>query len=1139
MYKGYTIQPYSPAAGTGLSSHELNQPGAYRMVKDTSAVVMFELIGVTDEIPTYFLAWTTTPWTLPANAALAVGKDIEYVKIGTLDPYSKEKPRNIRVILAKERVSAYFDAETEVQEGAIKVPEEWPKDLKKLPWKRLAFSYTPDIKDKIEGSRLIDLKILTGEKLVHHLAGSFLATYFPIFDEIPLIKPLAKASNPPIGILTALPKNYSEHRFKLILADFVTTEDGTGIVHISPTFGADDKRVSDANKIPGIFLPGKSDELPEPIVDREGKYSTATDEKGNPLLGQWAGRYVKNYTDDPNYQSLDVDLVVWLKEQGRCFRAEKYEHNYPHCWRTDKPVLYYPLDSWFIATSQAKEQLIAKNREINWKPASTGSGRFGNWLENLVDWNLSRSRYWGIPLPIWRTESNYERIFHNEQIESLFFRSLELSKLRDQLDQIDYFKHIDGGTRFHYFPKENKSVLDNLIKFGKQEDSANFEPSRLSYINGMLEQFEISLTKKNDEKESHIVWLEENKQRVDEIVLSIRQLKSTLESRMEVCIGSIAELKTELERAVAAGVYGSLDNGVEGDQNRAFLQKIKAYEAGDTEALDLHRPYIDEIVLVDDYGRRMTREPDLIDVWFDSGSMPFAQWHYPFENQDTFRANYPADFIAEGVDQTRGWFFTLHAISVLLEDSVAYRNVIANGLVLDKDGNKMSKRLGNAVDPFGLIDQYGADAVRWYMLENNPPWENLRFNEAHLQETQRKFFGTLLNTYNFFALYANIDQWRPGSLEQNAVPAELDRWLLSTLNSLTLEVEQHYNDYDPTRAARAIQHFVVEQLSNWYVRLCRRRFWKGEMNADKEAAYRTLHVCLCSVAQLMSPIAPFYSEWLYRSLNLAGPGDATTSVHLSWWPTVDSADRDTDLEARMRWAMQICSLGHSIRKKAKIKARQPLQKILVPVLNADQQHYVEAVAELVQAEINVKEVEAIDARSGRLTKKVKPDFKLLGPKLGAHMKQLAAAVAQLGQGEILQLEAQGELRVPLGQAEAYTLLLSEVEIHTEDIPGWSVASEGGVTVALDLTLTEALKQEGIARDLVNRIQNLRKQLDYAVTDRIQITLSPEPAWISAVQAYEHYITGETLAKSVTLAAPTVGEPIEIDGHAGQIMIERI
>ncbi|MFO0485394.1 MAG: DUF5915 domain-containing protein [Sphingobacteriia bacterium] len=610
----------------------------------------------------------------------------------------------------------------------------------------------------------------------------------------------------------------------------------------------------------------------------------------------------------------------------------------------------------------------------------------------------------------------------------------------------------------------------------------------------------------------------------------LRDLLSIIESE-PICIGSVADLKAELEKALAAGV--------ETEANQAYLAKIKAYEAGDTEALDLHRPYIDEIVLVDDYGRRMTREPDLIDVWFDSGSMPFAQWHYPFENQDTFRANYPADFIAEGVDQTRGWFFTLHAISVLLEDSVAYRNVIANGLVLDKDGNKMSKRLGNAVDPFGLIDQYGADAVRWYMLENNPPWENLRFNEAHLQETQRKFFGTLLNTYNFFALYANIDQWRPGSLEQNAVPAELDRWLLSTLNSLTLEVEQHYNDYDPTRAARAIQHFVVEQLSNWYVRLCRRRFWKGEMNADKEAAYRTLHVCLCSVAQLMSPIAPFYSEWLYRSLNLAGPGDATTSVHLSWWPTVDSADRDTDLEARMRWAMQICSLGHSIRKKAKIKARQPLQKILVPVLNADQQHYVEAVAELVQAEINVKEVEAIDARSGRLTKKVKPDFKLLGPKLGAHMKQLAAAVAQLGQAEILQLEAQGELRVPLGQAEAYTLLLSEVEIHTEDIPGWSVASEGGVTVALDLTLTEALKQEGIARDLVNRIQNLRKQLDYAVTDRIQITLSPEPAWISAVQAYEHYITGETLAKSVTLAAPTVGEPIEIDGHAGQIMIERI
>lgn len=984
LYKGYTIQPYSPAAGTGLSSHELNQPGAYRMVKDTSAIAMFKLVnpvGPNDGVPEYMLAWTTTPWTLPANAALAVGGSIIYFLVETFNAYTRLP---IRVWLAEDRLNAYFAPETEVENpffnsipetnSPLDVPKEWPKDFRQLPWKKV-ISRT--------GLTLSSIQRDTNEYL----------RYEPLFAGLPVVDAYRAAN---------------AQAFRVIAGDFVTTEDGTGVVHISPTFGADDKRAADAVGIPGVLVED------EPIVDRQGKYSEKADANGTPLLGQWAGRYVKNYTDDPNYKELDVDLVIWLKEQNKCFRSEKYEHNYPHCWRTDKPVLYYPLDSWFVATSRAKDKLVAKNREINWKPASTGTGRFGNWLENLVDWNLSRSRYWGIPLPIWASEDR-------------------------------------------------------------------------------------------------------------------QRLK---------CIGSVAELKSELEHAIA--------KGVEVEANTGFLDKIKSYqkEAGDQAqnlesslsnlTLDLHRPYIDSVVLADAQGRPLRREPDLIDVWFDSGSMPFAQWHYPFENQELFRANYPADFIAEGVDQTRGWFFTLHAISVLLEDSVAYKNVIANGLVLDKDGNKMSKRLGNAVDPFSMLNKYGADSVRWYMLENSPPWENLRFNEDHLLETQRKFFGTLLNSYNFFALYANIDGWQAGkSAVAPDAYTELDRWVLSVLHSLVQEVQAQYDDYDPTRAARAIQYFVVEQLSNWYVRLGRRRFWKGEMNPDKEAAYHTLHTCLSTVAQLMSPIAPFYSDWLYRALN---PG--ADSVHLSTWPVAHTASIDPELEARMAWAMQICSLGHSIRKKAKIKARQPLTKVMVPVMNDTQRSQVEAVAELVQTEINVKAVEVIDAAGGKLSKKIKPNFKTLGPKLGPQMKALAAVVAGLTQADILTLESRGTLELTL-EGAPYVLLLEDVELTTDDIPGWSVASEAGVTVALDITLTEELLQEGLARDLVNRIQNLRKELGFEVTDHIHIVLQPVDTWVGAAHSYKDYICAETLADSLKLETPSTETTIEIDGTTGRIYIERV
>ena len=874
IYKGYTIQPYSPAAGTGLSSHELNQPGTYQDIKDTSMVAQFKVAGTEND---FILAWTTTPWTLPANNGLAVGAGIEYVKVKTFNQYTFE-PTN--VILAKERMGAYFN--------------EKAKDIA--------------IEDYKPGDKLIPFEVVDSFK-GRDMEGM---DYEQLMPYIPLEKPA----------------------FTVVIGDFVTTEDGTGIVHISKTFGADDFKTSVQYDMPGVFV--KDEEGKDvPIVNKQGKY---VDE-----ITDFAGMYVKNqyYKDgEAPEKSLDVLISIKLKEENRAFKVEKYEHSYPHCWRTDKPILYYPLDSWFIKTTAYKDRLVELNKTINWKPASTGEGRFGNWLENLVDWNLSRSRYWGTPLPIWVSEDK----------------------------------------------KEQK------------------------------------------------------------------------------CIGSIAELKAEVQKSVDAGFMN---------------EQI-------SDDFDLHRPYVDDIILVSDSGQKMIRELDLIDVWFDSGAMPYAQWHYPFENEETFQKSFPADFIAEGVDQTRGWFFTLHTLAVMLHDSVAFKNVIANGLVLDKAGNKMSKRLGNAVDPFKTIGEYGPDATRWYMISNANPWDNLKFNIEGVGEVQRRFFGTLHNTYNFFALYANLDGFK---FQEAAIPLanrpESDRWVLSRLNTLIKTVDAAYDEYEPTRAARAIMDFVADELSNWYVRLNRKRFWKGEYNDDKRAAYQTLYTCLMTVAKIGAPIAPFYMENLYRDLNAVSGLDKSESVHLTDFPVVDEACINTDLETQMALAQTISSLTHSIRKKEKIKVRQPLSKIMIPVLDEVTRHHVEAVADLIMSEVNVKTVEFLDDASGVLVKKVKPNFRSLGQKFGPKMKLISAAINQWGQEDIAAIEKAGQYDLAI-DGETLQLTIDDVEISSEDIPGWSVASEGKTTVALDITISEDLRLEGIARDLVNRIQNLRKDQGLDVQDKIDV-----------------------------------------------------
>ncbi len=934
LYKGFTIQPFSPAAGTGLSSHELNTPGAYKTIKDTSAIAQFKLKTTAHPLSkrllengeVFFLAWTTTPWTLPSNTALTVGKDIEYVAIKTLNPYTKEASI---VILAKDLMGKYF---TEPKDELL--PEDFKPGSATTPYQEMIGTYT--------GAELEGLE------------------YEQLF---PYVVPERPA-------------------FRVITGDFVTTEDGTGIVHTAPTFGADDFRVSQQHDIPPILVRDEYGNT-TPLVDKQGRFvKEVTD---------FAGRYVKDYGQEEE-RSVDVDIVIKLKEENRLFRSQKYEHSYPHCWRTDRPVLYYPMDSWFIRTSSLKDRLIELNREINWQPKSTGTGRFGNWLENLVDWNLSRSRFWGTPLPIWMTE--------------------------------------DG---------------------------------------------------------------EEMK-----------------------CIGSIKELRKEMKKAVEAGLMDK-------KEATAFFRQD-----------DLHKPYIDRITLVSDAGNPMKREADVIDVWFDSGAMPYAQWHYPFENKRIFKQSFPADFISEGVDQTRGWFFTLHAIAAMTQDRVAFKNVLSTGLILDKEGRKMSKRLGNTVDPFELIGKYGADTTRWYMIGNSAPWDGLKVDPEGVVEVQRKFFGTLFNTYSFFALYTNIDGF--GYDESERIPvterSELDRWIISVMNSLILSVSEYMDDYDPTRAIRAIDAFVNDQLSNWYVRLSRRRFWKGDMTKDKKAAFQTLYECLHTVSLLMSPFAPFYSDKLYQDLTKAD------SVHLADFPRADKKVIDRLLEERMDMAERITSLIRSIRRKEQLKIRQPLNKAMIAVMGKEMQGQLDLVRNLIADEVNVKNIEYITKDNSILVKRVKPNFRVLGPKVGKLIKEIKPALEQLNQEQIRQLEAEESLTLSLSQNEV-SIEKEDVEIVSEDIPGWSVASDGKYTVALDITLTDSLINEGVARELVNRIQNLRKDKGFEVTDKIQVTLTQNQFWDQAIQQYRDYIQQETLTKKLDLAEKlTDGDEIEINDTTGKILLVR-
>ena len=945
LYKGYTIQPYSPAAGTGLSSHELNQPGCYRDVKDTTVVAQFKMKNPKPEMAQwgtpYFLAWTTTPWTLPSNTALCVGPKIDYVAVQSYNAYTGQP---ITVVLAKALLNAHFNPKA----AELKL-EDYKAGDKLVPFKVIAEYKGPD---------LVGMEY---EQL------------------IPWVNP-------------------GEGAFRVILGDYVTTEDGTGIVHIAPTFGADDAQVAKAAGIPPLQLVNKKGEL-RPMVDLTGKFYTL-DELDEDFIKQrvnidlykeYAGRFVKN-AYDPNLsdqdESLDVSICMMMKVNNQAFKIEKHVHNYPHCWRTDKPVLYYPLDSWFIRSTACKERMIELNKTINWKPESTGTGRFGKWLENLNDWNLSRSRYWGTPLPIWRTEDN------------------------------------------------------------------------------------------SDEK----------------------------------CIESVEELYNEIEKSVAAGYMQSnpyKDKGfVPGEYNEENYNKI-----------DLHRPYVDDIILVSKDGKPMKREADLIDVWFDSGAMPYAQIHYPFENKELLDSHqvYPADFIAEGVDQTRGWFFTLHAIATMVFDSVSYKAVISNGLVLDKNGNKMSKRLGNAVDPFSTIEQYGSDPLRWYMITNSSPWDNLKFDVDGIEEVRRKFFGTLYNTYSFFALYANVDgfEYKEADLPMNERP-EIDRWILSVLNTLVKEVDTCYNEYEPTKAGRLISDFVNDNLSNWYVRLNRKRFWGGGFTQDKLSAYQTLYTCLETVAKLMAPIAPFYADRLYSDLIGVTGRDNVVSVHLAKFPEYNEKMVDKELEAQMQMAQDVTSMVLALRRKVNIKVRQPLQCIMIPVVDEVQKAHIEAVKALIMSEVNVKEIKFVDGAAGVLVKKVKCDFKKLGPKFGKQMKAVAAAVAEMSQEAIAELEKNGKYTFDLGGAEA-VIESADVEIFSEDIPGWLVANEGKLTVALEVTVTDELRREGIARELVNRIQNIRKSSGFEITDKIKLTLSKNPQTDDAVNEYNSYICNQVLGTSLTLA----------------------
>lgn len=985
LYKGYTIQPYSPAAGTGLSSHELNQPGCYRDVKDLTVVAQFKMKNPKPEMTgwgtPYFVAWTTTPWTLPSNTALCVGPKYTYVAVRTYNAYSGEK---MTVVLAEDLLYTHFNKKAE----GIALADYKPGD-KLIPF---------EIVGRYKGTDLVGMEY---EQL------------------IPWVKPVEAAED-------GTWHEASAKAFRVIPGDYVTTEDGTGIVHIAPTFGADDAFVARAAGIPSLFMITKKGET-RPMVDLTGKFflmseldetfvSTCIDvEKYKEYEGRWVkNAYDPQFTIDGKYdekaaqaaESLDVYLCMMLKQQGLAFKTEKHVHNYPHCWRTDKPVLYYPLDSWFIRSTACKERMMELNKTINWKPESTGTGRFGKWLENLNDWNLSRSRYWGTPLPVWRSEDGEEK-----------------------------------------------------------------------------------------------------------------------------CIGSLEELYAEVEKAVTAGVMECNPY-----KKAGFVPGV--YTKENYDLIDLHRPYVDDIILVSPSGKPMKRETDLIDVWFDSGSMPYAQLHYPFENKELIdsRSYYPADFIAEGVDQTRGWFFTLHAIATMVFDSVAFKNVVSNGLVLDKNGNKMSKRLGNAVDPFGAIEKFGSDPLRWYMITNSSPWDNLKFDTDGVDEVRRKFFGTLYNTYSFFALYANVDGFTYAEPE---VPVserpEIDRWILSLLNSLVKDVDACYTDYEPTKAGRLITDFVNDNLSNWYVRLNRKRFWGSSMSADKLSAYQTLYVCLETVARLMAPIAPFYADRLYMDLTSVTGRDNVVSVHLANFPVADESLIDKELEARMQMAQDVTSMVLALRRKVNIKVRQPLQCIMVPVVDEEQRRHIEAVKDLIMSEVNVKELRFVEGDSGVLVKRVKCDFKKLGPKFGKQMKAVAAAVSGMTQEEIARLEREGSYTFTLDGAEA-VVEAADVDIFSEDIPGWLVANEGRLTVALEVTVTDELRREGIARELVNRIQNIRKSSGFEITDKIDIVLSKNPNTDDAVTEYNTYICNQVLANSLTLA-DEVADATELSFDDYSLMIK--
>ncbi len=939
LYQSVSIQPYSPAAGTGLSSHELNQPGTYKDVKDTSAVVMFKALQSSESQflfdaaatnknnqEVYYMAWTTTPWTLPSNLGLTVGPNIDYVLVATYNPYTALP---VNVVLAKALISKYF------KEEGLTI-ETFAEGDKIVPWKVIA---------EFKGSQLNGLRY---EQLMPFEAND--------------------------------PATFEGDPFKIVVGDFVTTEDGTGIVHTAPAFGADDYKVGQKNNL-GIIT----------LVDREGKFVDG--------VGEFSGRYVKNYKDEKDFQDVNVDISVKLKKENRAFKVEKYEHNYPHCWRTDKPILYYPLDAWFIKTTAVKDRLVELNKTINWKPKSTGEGRFGNWLENMVDWNLSRSRYWGTPLPIWRTE--------------------------------------DGAE--------------------------------------------------------------------------------------EICIGSIEELTTLF---VAA-------------KEKGFNKDVNLQIVDGKLDVDLHKPFVDQIELLSASGKPMKRVSDLVDVWFDSGAMPYAQWHYPFENKDLIDKGeaFPADFICEGVDQTRGWFYTLHTLGVLLFDSVAYKAVMSNGLVLDKNGNKMSKRLGNVVNPFDTLNTYGADATRWYLVTNASPWDNLKFDLSGIQEVQRKFFGTLYNTYQFFVLYANVDGFQ---FEQDYIPVserpEIDRWIISSLNSLIQTVTTSMDDFEPTVAGRAIETFVDEHLSNWYVRLCRRRFWKGTYTQDKIAAYQTLYECLETITRLMAPIAPFFCDQVFRNLNGITKRHNATSIHHVDFPKADLSKMDIALEERMQMAQDICSLVLSVRKKVNIKVRQPLQKILIPVLDPKMKAAIEQMEELILAEVNVKEINYITETEGVISKKLKPNFKLLGAKLGTKMKQASAVITALSQAQITQLEKDGSINLDI-EGALIPLLVSEVEIIAEDIPGWSVAVKNALTVALDITLSPALLKEGNARELVNRVQNIRKEANFELTDKILLRIVDNTDLKDSINEFSDYICREILALQIDwVPALEDGVDVEINDQKLRISV---